>query len=63
MRTEFKIKEHYPSGFDISIGVGRLFWAKDLKEVGISLEHYFNHIFCKHTEKGFDVKKCPLCRG
>jgi len=56
-----KIKRHYPSGFDISIGVGKIFWAKNIEEVGLAIEHYFRH----HGSKihNVDDKNCPLCRG
>ncbi len=59
MKTEFKVTPNYRTGqgYAISIGIGRLFEAKDLKEVNKALEHYF---------KGghrLNKKNCPLCRG
>lgn len=60
MRTEFKVKPHYPSGFDISIGIGKVFWAKNLNEVKIGLEHYFREgKFNSHSLK--PKRNCPLC--
>jgi hypothetical protein len=59
MRTYFTITQHYPSGFDISIGVGKKFYAKDRKALTKALDHYFRF----PTTTGHLGKEagCPLC--
>jgi len=52
----FKVIQDGMNRYQISIGVGKIFRAKDLKEVKTALEHYFNS---KHLIK--NIKNCPLC--
>ena len=56
MRSEFKVTPNSKGGYNISIGIGKLFWAKNLNEVKIGLEHYFNS---NHSLK--PKRNCPLC--
>ena len=70
MKTKFEITPHYPSGgFDISIGVGKRFFARDLQEVVYGLQHYFKesiaeypYNYDKHIEHSKVCDCCPLCR-
>lgn len=69
MKTEFKITQHYTGGFDISIGVGKLFHARNLQEVVYGLQHYFResipeypYDYDKHKKHSEECDCCPLCR-
>ena len=65
MKEKFEVKRHYPKGYDISIGMGKLFYAKDLQEVSIALEHYFRPTQeMQFHPKNYSEKNdnCPLCR-
>ena len=67
-----KIEQDAMGRFQISIGVGKRFRAKNLMEVGTALEHYFSQVITNtdeefsHVEHERQVKQyddCPLCRG
>jgi len=75
MQTYFKITPHYPSGYDISIGVGKKFYARSMQEVIYGLSHYFNvniehytgdpnkkYDWSKHLDHAKVCDCCPLCR-
>ena len=65
----FKIDRHPVKGYTISVGVGKLFRARDLQEVAYALLHYFgvqgasygaslDHFSHKTDTMGY----CPLCK-
>ncbi len=66
MREEFKVTQGCPTEFYISIGVGKRFFAKNLEEVTVALEHYFlsgDYTLHPPSRGSTAANKCPLCRG
>jgi hypothetical protein len=69
MRTIFQITPHIPEGYDISLGVGKIFHARNLQEVVYGLQHYFRESIPeypfdsdKHYKHSKECDCCPLCR-
>ena len=75
MKTYFTITPHYPSGYDISIGVGKKFYVRTMQEVIYALSHYFKtniehytgdphkpYDYDGHLEHAKVCDCCPLCR-
>lgn len=70
MEGEFKVRSSAGGkGYDISIGVRRIFHARDLQEVVYGLQHYFRqsiaeypYDYQKHIEHAKVCDCCPLCR-
>ena len=56
----FKV-EHAEGGYSISIGVGRLFHARTIEEVGVALDHYFRGHKHKALSPPQAIEGCPLC--
>jgi hypothetical protein len=56
-RTYFKVIKDPMDRFQISIGVGKIYGAKDIEEVKEALDHYF-----VNSDLG-NNPKCPLCRA
>jgi hypothetical protein len=48
---------HNLNGFKIGIGTGKTFFARDLDEIVLSVEHYF--CLKPHIKT---MRNCPLCR-
>lgn len=61
LKEEFKVTTNYMGGFNISIGVGKKFHAKNLDEVHIAMEHYFS-VGVHYIQHKAAADKCPLCR-
>lgn len=72
LREVFEIHTNGKGNYLISIGIGRLFPAKDLQEVIYAMEHYFQKAAPGYSKEPFDYQKhlehqkicncCPLCR-
>jgi hypothetical protein len=75
MNSYFTVKPHSPSGYDISIGVGRIFYARSMQEVIYALSHYFRvniehytgdpnkkYDYDGHLNHSKECDCCPLCR-
>jgi len=70
MRTKFEVTlADSATGYDISIGIGKKFRARDLQEVVYGLQHYFRqsiaqypYDYQKHIEHAKVCDCCPLCR-
>ena len=69
--TKMEINQDAVGRYQISIGAGKRFRAKNLMEVGSALEHFFQGIVTNtdeefsHTEHKHNAEKfdnCPLCR-
>jgi len=70
----FKVLKDARGRYQITIGVGKTFPARDLQEVGYALEHYFldglfhegttppKYDYSKHIAHNQECHCCPLCR-
>ena len=55
----FKVDRDVVDRFQISIGVGKIYFTRDIEEVKTALDHYFSKGSC-HSGSN---PKCPLCRA
>lgn len=55
----FKVDKDAMDIYHISIGVGKIYRAKDLQEVKIALDHYWAKDSCRLGNNS----NCPLCRA
>lgn len=72
METRFVVTPKYQGGYNISIGVGKLFSADTLQAVVYGMEHYFNKAIPAYSKEPFnradhyahqkECSCCPLCK-
>ncbi len=55
----FQVKINGEGGYNISIGAGKIYSTRDIEEVKIALDHYYNKNGCRLGNN----LSCPLCRA
>ncbi len=55
----FRVTQDAMDRYHISIGVGKIYSTRDIEEVKVALDHYYNRDSC-HSGSN---PNCPLCRA